>query len=69
MKNKINEIRLIKIGTEKIKYFNKDFEGLYKFYKSKSEDMGYFGELKFIKERGKILIYKIVEYPDLEEDI
>jgi len=62
------EIRLRKIGIEKIKSFDKDFDGLYDFYKRKAEEMGYWGELKFIKERGKILIYTIVEYPDIEDN-
>jgi hypothetical protein len=62
------EIRLRKIGIEKIKSFDKDFDGLCDFYKRKAEEMGYWGELKFIKERGKILIYTIVEYPDIEDN-
>jgi hypothetical protein len=28
--------------------------------------MGYFGDLKFIKERGKVIIYTIIEFPDIE---
>lgn len=62
------ETRLRKIGTEKRKFFDKDFDGLYDFYKNKAEDMGYFGELKFIKERGKVLIYTIIDMPDIESD-
>lgn len=62
------ETRLRKIGTEKRKSFDKDFDGLYDFYKNKAEDMGYFGELKFIKERGKVLIYTIIDMPDIESD-
>lgn len=63
------ETRLRKIGTEKSTSFDKDFDGLYDFYKNKAEDMGYFGELKFIKERGKVLIYNIIELPDFESDL
>jgi hypothetical protein len=62
------ETRLRKIGTEKRKSFDKDFDGLYDFYKNKAEDMGYFGELKFIKERGKVLIYTIIDMPDIESN-
>lgn len=62
------QTRLRKIGTEKRKFFDKDFDGLYDFYKNKAEDMGYFGELKFIKERGKVLIYTIIDMPDIESD-
>ena len=61
-----NEIRLKKIGIEKSKSFDKDFDGLYDFYKNKAEDMGYFGDLKFIKEKGKVFIYTIIEFPDIE---
>jgi hypothetical protein len=61
-----NEIRLRKIGIEKSKSFDMDFDGLYDFYKNKAEDMGYFGDLKFIKERGKVIIYTIIEFPDIE---
>ncbi len=63
-----NEIRLRKIGTEKVKSFDKDFDSLYDFYKRKAEKMGYFGELKFIKEKGKVLVYTIIEYPNIEDD-
>lgn len=62
------ETRLRKIGTEKRKSFDKDFDGLYDFYKNKAEDMGYFGELKFIKERGRVLIYTIIDMPDIESN-
>ena len=63
-----NEIRLRKIGIEKSKSFDKDFDGLYDFYKNKAEDMGYFGNLKFIKEKGRVFIYTIVEFPDIESN-
>ena len=58
--------RLKKIGTEKAKSFDKDFDGLYDFYKNKAEDMGYWGELRFIKEKGKVYIYTVIEYPDID---
>lgn len=62
------ETRLRKIGTEKSKSFDKDFDGLYDFYKNKAEDMGYFGDLRFIKERGKVFIYTFIEFPDIESN-
>lgn len=55
---------LKKIGIEKAKAFDKDFDGLYDFYKSKAEDMGYFGDLKFIKEKGRVFIYTIIKTPN-----
>jgi hypothetical protein len=60
----MDELRLRKIGIEKSKYFDKDFNGLYDYYKNKAEEMGYFGDLKFIKERGKVIIYTIIEGVD-----
>jgi len=57
-----NEIRLRKIGMEKIKSLSNNFDTIYDKYKKKAKEMGYFGDLKFIKERGKMLIYIIIEY-------
>lgn len=57
-----NEIRFKKIGIEKLKSFHNKFDELYDLYKKKAEKMGYFGELKFIKEKGKILIYITTQY-------
>lgn len=62
------ETRLRKIGTEKSKSFDKDFDGLYDFYKNKAEDMGYFGDLRFIRERGKVFIYTVIEFTDIESN-
>lgn len=64
-----NEIRLRKIGTEKIKYFEKNFDSIYDYYRDVANNMGYSGELKLIKERGKILVYIILEYPHIEDDL
>jgi hypothetical protein len=61
------EIRLRKIGTEKVKFFDRNFDRLYDFYKRKAEEMNYRGDLKFIKERGKILIYTVIEYRNIED--
>lgn len=60
-----NDFRLKKIGIEKVKAFDKDFDGLYEYYKNKAEEQGYHGSLKFIKERGKVLIYTILD--DLDD--
>lgn len=57
-----------KIGTEKIKTFDLCFDKVYDFYKIKAEDLGYFGELKFIKERGKVLIYTLIKQVDISEE-
>ena len=64
-----NEIRLHKLGIEKVKIFNKEFDRVYDYYKQKAEDSGYHGELKFIKERGKVIIYSIIELSDDNIDL
>jgi len=56
----MTEERLIKLGIEKVKNLNKDFDNLYEKYKKKAIDDGYTGELKFIKEHGKVLIYVVI---------
>ena len=56
----MTEERLIKLGIEKVKNLNKDFDNLYEKYKKKAIDAGYTGELKFIKEHGKVLIYVVI---------
>jgi hypothetical protein len=46
-----------KIGSEKKTLVDKDFDYYYDYYKKKAEDSGYYGELKFSKERGKIIFF------------
>jgi hypothetical protein len=53
----ISEERYKKLGTEKQKDFNKNFDILYDKYKEKAKELNLEGELKFIKERGRIIIY------------
>jgi hypothetical protein len=52
--------RLRRLGVEKIKKFNDNFDDLYDEYKKKAVDGGYNGELKFEKERGKIIIFVVI---------
>ncbi len=51
---------LRKLGSEKIKTLNADFDNIYEAYKKKAKDSGYDGELKFIREHGLILIYVVI---------
>lgn len=64
----MSDIRLRKIGVEKSRVFETNFDSVYDYYKRKAEDSGYFGELKLIKERGKVIIYTIIELPPPEND-
>lgn len=50
-------MRAIKIGREKTKLFNNNFDKVYDYYKKKAVKMGYKGDLKLIKEKSFILIY------------
>ena len=56
--------RLRKLGSEKRKVFDNNFDELYDHYKILASDSGYHGTLKFLKEHGKVLIYVV-----LEEDV
>jgi hypothetical protein len=49
--------RLFRIGSENKKQFEQNFDELYDKYKKKAIDEGFEGELKFIIEKKKILIY------------
>jgi hypothetical protein len=62
---------LKKLGIEKEKNFNKDFDYFYDLYKQKALDYGRKGELRFLKEHGKVIIYVVMDEigrPDSEDD-
>lgn len=52
---------LKKLGIEKEKDFAKDFDRFCDIYKQKALELGRKGELRFIKERGKVLIYVVID--------
>jgi hypothetical protein len=54
------EERLKKLGTEKTKVLNADFDTLYEKYKNKALEAGCKGEIKFIREHGRVLIYVVL---------
>ena len=53
----MSETRYKKLGEVKQKDLNKDFDVVYDKFKKIALDAGLTGDLKFIKERGKVLIY------------
>jgi hypothetical protein len=64
------DVLLKKLGIEKEKDFNKDFDYFYDLYKQKALDFGKKGELRFVKEHGKVVIFVVIEeceYPDSDE--
>ena len=56
----MTEERLKKLGIVKAKQLTKNFDELYEVYKLKALEAGYNGELRFIKEHGKVLIYIVI---------
>ena len=50
------EKRYRKLGTEKEKLLLYDFDYVYNKYKKLSLEVGLNGELKFLKERGRIVV-------------
>tara|TARA_B100000927_G_scaffold110466_1_gene89204 strand:- start:2058 stop:2231 length:174 start_codon:yes stop_codon:yes gene_type:complete len=56
----INHVR--RLGTEKKSDVDEDFDKYYDMYKNKSEEQGYSGEIKVLKERGKIIFYVELDY-------
>ena len=61
--------RLRKIGQVKATDFNKSFDKIYDFWKDKAEfELGYGGELRFIKEHNLVFVYIILpELDNLEQ--
>ena len=54
-------IRVRKIGWEKASLFNKNFDKIYDYWKDKARyELGYTGDLKLVKEHGKVIIYIII---------
>lgn len=54
------EERLKKLGIEKVKDLNKDFDNLYEKYKKRALEAGCEGEIKFIREHGRVFIYVVL---------
>ena len=56
----MEKVLMQKLGTEKVKVLDKNFDTLYEKYSVKAKAQGYLGELKFIKEHGMVFIYVII---------
>lgn len=54
------ELLLKKIGIEKVKIMEHNFDEIYEKYTQKAKEQGFYGELKFIKEHSKVMIYVVV---------
>ena len=52
---------LKRLGVEKEKAFSKDFDRMYDLYKQKALDQGRKGDLRFVKEHGKIIVYVVMD--------
>ncbi len=53
---------LKRLGVEKVKFFQDNFDSLYEKYSKKAKNLGFHGDLKFIKEHNKIIIYVEIIY-------
>lgn len=53
----MEDIKYRKLGVEKQTDFTKKFDHYIEKYKNKAEELDLKGDLKFIKERGKVIIY------------
>lgn len=56
----MENILLKKLGIEKNKVVNKNFDLICDKYTEKAKRLGFQGELKFLKEHGKVIIYVII---------
>jgi hypothetical protein len=51
------EIRYKKLGVVKQKDLDADFDSIYDKYKNIALELGLTSDLKFVKEKGKVIIY------------
>ena len=58
------EERLRKLGIEKLKVLNEDFDTLYDKYKKKALEAGCEGELRFKKQHGRVFVYVVLWHID-----
>ena len=56
----MEEQRLKKLGIVKAKDLTKNFDELYEVYKKKAVEAGHIGELRFIKEHGRVFVYVVL---------
>lgn len=56
----MEKVLMRKLGIEKVKVLDKNFDSLYEKYSEKAKAQGCLGELKFIKEHSMVLIYVII---------
>jgi len=56
----MTEERLSKLGVVKAKQLTNNFDELYEVYKKKAIEAGYLGELRFIKEHGRVFVYVVL---------
>lgn len=61
------EILYKKLGTVTPKDLDRDFNLIYEKYKEIAIKAGCTGDLKFVKERGKVIIY--VPKPDIDTSV
>ena len=54
------EQRLKKLGIEKTKVLTEDFDKVYEVYKKRAIEAGCEGEIKFIREHGRVFIYVVI---------
>lgn len=60
MEEPIEHLR--RLGTEMDDTVQANFDGIYDMYKERAVSEGYFGPLRFIRERGKVLIFVVIQH-------
>jgi len=53
----MSEERYKRLGSVKEKEFIADFDSIYEKFRQKALKSGYTGEIKFLKERGRVIIF------------
>lgn len=54
------ELLLKKLGIEKVKVVDNNFDEIYEKYSQKAKELGFYGEIRFVKEHSKVMIYVVI---------
>lgn len=56
----MSDDRFKRLGSVKQKELNADFDSIYEKYRKKALDEGYTGELRLVKEKGRVIFFVVI---------
>lgn len=56
----MSEERFKRLGSVKQKELDADFDSIYEKYRKKALDEGYTGEIRIVKEKGRVIFFVVI---------